>query len=89
VLRPPNRSRILRDEKYTCSGLAARSVIFELPPLYLAGTSDPSLLGLHLIQTERVLYVFLFRSGQQLDPLVDKVIRHTVDSFQQIVDTSE
>ena len=84
VLRPPNRSRILRDEKHLCEGLPARSVLFELPPLYLAGTSEPSLLGLHLIQTKRALYVFLFRSGKELDPLVDKVIRRTIDSFRML-----
>ena len=83
ILRPPNRAKILRDERHTVGGdLLARSVLFELPPLYLVGSSEPSLLGLHVIQAPRALYVFLFRAGQEIDPLVDQTIRRTVESFR-------
>ena len=82
VLRPPNRSKIVRDDRHQVSGLPARSVLYELPPLYLAGTSDPSHLGLHVIQAPTALYVFLFRFGKTVDALTDQLILKTVESFR-------
>ena len=82
VLQQPSRSRILRDEKYLVGGLRARHVIFELPPLYLAGTTGPSYLGLHVIQTEPALYVFLYRFKEKILKEVERAIQSTVRSFR-------
>ena len=83
VLRPPGRSQVLCDERYrTRSGLAARHLLFELPPLYMAGTTDPSFLGLHVVAIPIALYVFLYRFTRGIDPAVDEAIRSTVASFR-------
>ncbi|MEM7350623.1 MAG: hypothetical protein AAF657_07440 [Acidobacteriota bacterium] len=82
VLQQPSRSKILRDEKYLIAGLQARHVVFELPPLYLAGTTGPSYLGLHVIQTEPALYVFLYRFPEKILKEVERAIQATVRSFR-------
>jgi len=82
VLRAPSHSRVLRDEKYPLAGLSARHLLFELPPGFVAGARDPSFLGLYIIQTEKALYVFLYRSRSQLAPAAEQAIRNTVDSFR-------
>jgi len=82
VLQQPSQSRILRDEKYSIGGLKARHVVFELPPLYLAGTTGPSYLGLHVVQTEPALYVFLYRFPRKILKEVERAIRATVASFR-------
>lgn len=82
VLQQPSRSRVLRDEKYLVGGLKARHVIFELPPRYLAGNPGPSYLGLHVVQTEVALYVFLYRFPERIVKEVERAIRSTVASFR-------
>ena len=54
----------------------------ELPPRYMAGTTDPSFLALHVIETPIALYVFLYRFTREIDPAVDEAIRSTVASFR-------
>lgn len=83
VLRPPSRSEVLRDEKYrTESGLAARHVLFKLPPRYLAESHDPSYLGLHVVETGVALYVFLYRFLREFRANVDQAVRLTAASFE-------
>ena len=82
VLQQPSRSRILRDEKFLIGGLKARHVVFELPPKYLAGTTGSSFLGLHVVQTEAALYVFLYRFPERINKEVERAIRSTVSSFR-------
>ncbi len=82
VLQQPSRSRVLRDEKYLIGGLKARHVVFELPPRYLAGTTGPSYLGLHVVQTEAALYVFLYRFPECVLKEVERAIHSTVSSFR-------
>ncbi|MCP3962828.1 MAG: hypothetical protein GY719_33740 [bacterium] len=82
VLQQPSRSKILRDEKYLIGGLQARHVVYELPPYYLAGTSGPSYLGLHVVQTEVALYVFLYRFPRKILKEVERAILATVRSFR-------
>ena len=82
VLQQPSRSKILRDEKYLVGGLKARHVVFELPPYYLAGTRGPSYLGLHVVQTDWALYVFLYRFPKEILTEVERAIRATVKSFR-------
>jgi hypothetical protein len=82
VLRPPRGAEVLRDEKYRLlSGLAARHLLFELPARYMAGTTDPSYLGLHVVDTRQALYVFLYRSAKPVEPDVEDAVRQTVMSF--------
>ena len=84
VLRPPSRSEVLRDEKYsTESGLRARHLLLKLPPRYMAETDDPSFLGLHVIETRVALYVFLYRFTREVKPEVDDAVRLTAASFRQ------
>ncbi len=82
ALQPPSRSQVLRDEKYLIGGLQARHVVYQLPPYYLAGTPGPSFLGLHVVQTDWALYVFLYRFPKQILAEVDRAIRATVKSFR-------
>ena len=82
ILRPPSRAEILRDEKLAVGRLQARALLFKLPPSYLAGSKDPSHLGLHVVQTPPALYVFLFRFPREVDHEADQVIRATVESFR-------
>ncbi len=82
ILRPPSRAEILRDEKLSVGRLQARALLFKLPPSYLAGSKDPSHLGLHVVQTPPALYVFLFRYSSQIDHEADRIIRTTVESFR-------
>lgn len=82
VLQQPSRSTVLRDDKYLIGGLKARHVVFELPPYYLAGTSGPSYLGLHVVQTEAALYVFLYRFPREILKAVERAISATVRSFR-------
>lgn len=84
VLRRPSRAEVMRDEKYSASGLEARYVLFKLPPLYLAGLSEPSYLGLHVVQAPLALYVFLFRSLNEPSPPVELAIRSTIETFKLI-----
>lgn len=83
VLRPPGSAEVLRDEKYRLrSELAARHLLFKLPPRYTAGTTDPSFLGLHVVETRQALYVFLYRFTKQVEPEIEDAIRQTVMSFR-------
>lgn len=83
VLRPPGRSRVIRDERYhTGSGLKARHLLFELPARYTAGTADPSFLGLHVVETPVALYVFLYRFARRIVPAVEDAVRSMVRSFR-------
>ena len=82
ALQRPGSSQILRDEKYLIGGLKARHVVFQLPPFYLAGTPDPSYLGLHVVQTDWALYVFLYRFPKEIVKDVERAIRTTVSSFR-------
>ncbi|MEM7584273.1 MAG: hypothetical protein AAF560_12870 [Acidobacteriota bacterium] len=82
VLQQPSNSKVLRDEKYQIGGLKARHILFELPPLFLAGTTGPSYLGLHVVQTELALYVFLYRFQTKVLKEVERAIRSTVGSFR-------
>ncbi len=84
VLRRPSRSEVVRDDKYSAVGLEARYVLFKLPPMYLAGTTEPSYLGLHVVQAPAALYVFLFRSLQPPCPATELAIRSTVESFKLV-----
>jgi len=51
-------------------------------PAPRARTSGPSYLGLHVVQTEAALYVFLYRFPRQIQKEVERAIRATVSSFQ-------
>jgi len=82
VLRRPSRSRVLRDEKYRVAALAARHVLFELPPQFIAGGKDTSTLGLHVVQTPIALYVFLYRHPGPPRPALEKTIHQVVESFR-------
>ncbi|MEM8932988.1 MAG: hypothetical protein AAGE94_17515, partial [Acidobacteriota bacterium] len=82
VLRPPTRSKVVRDEKTQIGGLLARHVLFELPQSRLQPTIEPRFLALHVIQTFRALYVFLYRFTGALDPRVEEAIRTSVRSFR-------
>ncbi len=82
VLQQPSHSNVLCDEKYRIGGLKARHIVFELPPLYLAGTTGPSYLGLYVVQTEPALYVFLYRFPRKILKEVERAIRSTVGSFR-------
>ncbi len=85
VLRPPRGSEVLRDEKYRLlSGLDARHLLFKLPPRYMAGSTDPSFLGLHVIETHQALYVFLYRFKKDLRPEVEDAVRETAMSFRLV-----
>lgn len=86
VLRRPSRAEVMRDEKYAAHGLEARYVLFKLPPLYLAGISEPSYLGLHVVQAPMALYVFLFRSLDEPTPPTELAIRSTIETFKLIDD---
>ena len=82
VLQQPSRSKVLTDEQYLIGGLRARHVVFELPPFYLAGTAGPSYLGLHVVQTELALYIFLYRFPDKILESVERAILATVRSFR-------
>lgn len=82
VLRRPSRSQVIRDEKYEVGGLRARHVLFELPPEFIAGGKEASTLGMHVIQTEAALYVFLYRHPGKPAPAVELAIRTVVESFR-------
>jgi hypothetical protein len=83
VLRPPRSAEVLRDEKYRLrSDLAARHLLFELPPRYVAGATDPSFLGLHVVETWQALYVFLYRFTRHVEPEIEAAIRQTVMTFR-------
>ncbi|MCP4658870.1 MAG: hypothetical protein GY856_25950 [bacterium] len=84
VLRAPSRSRVSRDETYPVAGLSARYLLFELPPGFVAGSKDPSFLGLYIIQTVKALYVFLYRYRSPLGTAAEQAIRNTVDSFRLV-----
>lgn len=84
VLQRPNRSEILEDERYEVGPFAARHVLFQLPPLYLAGRPDASYLGLHVVETPRALYVFLYRSEVAPTHELRQAIRRTVASFRRL-----
>ncbi len=86
ALQQPSGSIVLRDEKYLIDGLEARHVVFELPPYYLAGTPGPSYLGLHVVQTDWALYVFLYRFPKRILKEVERAIRATVASFRTLDD---
>ncbi len=82
ALQRPSRSKVLRDEKYLIGDLRARHIVFQLPPYYLAGAPGPSYLGLHVVQTDRALYVFLYRFPKEILKEVERAIRATVASFR-------
>lgn len=84
VLQRPNRSEVLEDERYHVGPFAARHVLFQLPPLYLADRPEPSYLGLHVVETPRALYVFLYRSAAPPPIELQQGIRRVVDSFRGI-----
>lgn len=84
VLRRPSRSKVMRDASYLAAGLEARYVLFKLPPMYLAGTTEPSFLGLHVVQAPAALYVFLFRSLHEPSPATELAIRSTVETFKLV-----
>lgn len=86
VLQRPHRSKILEDEGYGIRGLKARHVLFELPPLYLAGTREPSFLGLHVVEAPQALYVFLYRMPDRPDPETAARIHETVRTFRILDD---
>ncbi len=86
VLQQPAGSQLLRDEKYRIGDLEARHVLYQLPPFYLAGTPGPSFLGLHVVQTDWALYVFLYRFPERILKEVDRSIRATVASFRIVDD---
>ncbi len=82
ALQRPSRSKVLRDEKYLVGDLRARHIVFQLPPYYLAGASGPSFLGLHVVQTDWALYIFLYRFPKEILKEVELAIRATVESFR-------
>lgn len=80
VLKKPGRSRVHRDEKYTIADHKVRHLVFELSESL---TSDEkSYLVLYVIQTEKALYVFLYRSRRLPAAEHEALIRRTVDSFR-------
>lgn len=83
VLRPPALSKTRRDEKYEVGGLLARHVLFELPPSRFRPGPAPRFLALHVVQTYRALYVFLYRFEGELDSEIEERIRTTVSSFRE------
>ena len=83
VLRPPSLSKTLRDETYEIAGLLARHVLFELPPSKLLPGPDARYLALHVVQTYRALYVFLYRFDGELDAEIEERIRLAVSSFRE------
>ena len=82
VLRPPSRSTALRDERYTVGGLPARHVLFRMPASRFAPSTEPRFLALHVVQTFRALYVFLYRFTGTVDPREEAAIRAAVESFR-------
>ncbi len=82
ALQQPSRSKVLRDERYLIGSLKARHIVFQLPPYYLAGAPGPSFLGLHVVQTDWALYVFLYRFPKEILKEVEQAIRATVASFR-------
>ncbi len=83
VLRPPALSKVLRHEKYKVGPLLARHVLFELPPSRFAPGPDQRYLALHVVQTYRALYVFLYRFKGKIQPEVEELIRTAVSSFRE------
>ena len=84
VLQRPHRSQILIDTPSRIHGLRSRHVLFELPPLYLAGRPDPSYLGLHVVEMPKALYVFLYRSPTPPDRETLDAIGRLVGSFRAV-----
>ena len=83
VLKPPGRSKTLRDERYRVGPLRARSLFFELPASRFATRPDLRYLGLHVLQTYRALYVFLYRFTGEVDEEAEHLIRTAVESFRE------
>ncbi|MEM1205329.1 MAG: hypothetical protein AAGN66_19020 [Acidobacteriota bacterium] len=80
VLRPPSRSKVLEDDRYRVGPLAARRVVYELPPR--PGGGEVSHLTLNVVETFRALYVFLYRYSGAADPELDAGVRAVVGSFR-------
>lgn len=83
VMKPPARSKILRDERYRVGPLPARHLFFELPASRFSLDPEVRYLGLHVLQTYRALYVFLYRFTGQVEEDVEEKIRTTVESFRE------
>ena len=83
VLKPPALSKVLRQEKFKIGPLLARHVLFELPPSRFSPGPDHRYLALHVVQTYRALYVYLYRFTGSIEPSVEKLIRTAVESFRE------
>ena len=83
VMKPPARAETLRDERYRVGPLEARHLFFELPPSRFAANPEVRYLGLHVLQTYRSLYVFLYRFTGKIDEQAEDLIRDAVDSFRE------
>lgn len=83
VMKPPARAETLRDERYRVGPLAARHLFFELPPSRFAADPEVRYLGLHVLQTYRSLYVFLYRFTGEIDEHAETIIREAVGSFRE------
>lgn len=83
VLKPPALSKTLRDEKYKIGPLLARHVCFKLPPSRFAPGPEHRYLSLHVVQTYRALYVFLYRFSGAMENDVELLIRNAVSSFRE------
>jgi|GEM_PF-5726486 len=82
VVRRPDRAEVVTDELYHVGGLKARWLRFRLPPGFEASTQGASVLGLHIVQSEQALYVFLYRVPGAGQPRVEAQIRAVVESFR-------
>ncbi|RMH17892.1 MAG: hypothetical protein D6696_14415 [Acidobacteria bacterium] len=82
VLRRPDGSAVEDDERYFVAGLRARRLLFRLPPGFRADVTGPSYLGLHIVETERALYVFLYNDRHHPRPELEQAVRDAVASFR-------
>ncbi len=84
ILHRPSRAKVMFDEKLTVAGLQIRHLLYQMPPSFLAGTSDPSFLALSVVRTARAPYVFLYRFARQVHKEIDRAIRQTVETFRLV-----
>ncbi|MEM6793503.1 MAG: hypothetical protein AAF725_05945 [Acidobacteriota bacterium] len=82
VLRPPSRSTVERDERYTAGELPARHLLFRMPASRFTPSQEARFLALHVVQTFRALYVFLYRFEREASADDEAAIRAAVESFR-------
>ena len=82
VLRPPSLSTVERDRSYLVGGLPARHLLFRMPASRFVASTEPRFLALHVVQTHRALYVFLYRYETAIDPWEEAAIEAAVASFR-------